>query len=239
VGVTGHDWQIAGRKIWNWGEKHLHVRDARVLADELLADASISQLVPAIRAMAPQRVAVVGHSFTMDLHWSSPSAFVPIVEAVFQRENPRVLFRLFQAGGLTSARALKRFYADVLAWKPAAVLFVLANRTDEDFDAQKTMVAGLTAAGARVFVFDDLLDTLGREPALLARQSDVARSAGASIVEVRRILDASPDRARFLCLDGIHMTEPYHRLMAKEWLALLVGARDASLRPATAGRRAR
>jgi hypothetical protein len=28
-----------------------------------------------------------------------------------------------------------------------------------------------------------------------------------------------------VCLDRIHMTEPWHRLMAKEWLELLVGAR--------------
>ena len=30
-------------------------------------------------------------------------------------------------------------------------------------------------------------------------------------------------------LDGIHMTEPYPRRMAKEWLKLLVGAREAAL----------
>jgi hypothetical protein len=30
-------------------------------------------------------------------------------------------------------------------------------------------------------------------------------------------------------LDGIHMTEPYHRRMAKKWLKLLVGAREAAL----------
>jgi len=37
-------------------------------------------------------------------------------------------------------------------------------------------------------------------------------------------LAASPNRGRFLCLDHIHMTEPYHRLMAKEWLKIIVGA---------------
>jgi hypothetical protein len=30
------EWQIAGRKIWNWGEKNLHIRDEKVLAAELL-----------------------------------------------------------------------------------------------------------------------------------------------------------------------------------------------------------
>ena len=50
-----------------------------------------------------------------------------------------------------------------------------------------------------------------------------------TVVEVGALIAAAPDRDRFLCLDGIHMTEPYHRLMAKEWLKLLVGAREPSL----------
>jgi hypothetical protein len=49
------------------------------------------------------------------------------------------------------------------------------------------------------------------------------------VIEVSRLLASAPDRDRFLCLDGIHMTEPYHRLMAKQWLEFLVGARGARL----------
>src|SRR5262249_31015003 len=75
VGTTAAEWQIAGRKVWNWGEKNQHIRDARVLADELLAEPDVAALRPRMRAMKPQRVAIIGHSFTMDLHWSSPSAF--------------------------------------------------------------------------------------------------------------------------------------------------------------------
>lgn len=223
-GLTAAEWQLAGRKIWNWGEKNLRVRDAHVLAGELRGEADVARLIPGMRAMPAQRVAVIGHSFTMDLHWSSPSAFAPIVEAMFQRENPAVAFRFFQGGGLTSSRALKRFHQDVLAWKPDTVLLVVANRTEEDFEALKTMIDGLKGAGARIFVFDDVLDPLDRPPEVMARQAAVARSSGAVVAEVRRLLEASPDRGRFLCLDGIHMTEPYHRLMAKQWLALLVGA---------------
>jgi len=56
-----------------------------------------------------------------------------------------------------------------------------------------------------------------------------ARESGMTVVEVSKVLAAAPDRGRFLCLDGIHMTEPYHRLMAKQWLGWLVGARPAHL----------
>ena len=99
VGLSAADWQIAGRKIWNWGEKNLHVRDAQVLADELLAEPDVRALEPKMKALPPQRIAVIGHSFTMDLHWASPSAFVPIVTAMFARENPGVQFRQFQGEG--------------------------------------------------------------------------------------------------------------------------------------------
>lgn len=56
-----------------------------------------------------------------------------------------------------------------------------------------------------------------------------------TVIEVSPLLAAAPDRAQFMCLDGIHMTEPYHRLMAKEWLKLLVGAREASLKATGSG----
>ena len=41
-----------------------------------------------------------------------------------------------------------------------------------------------------------------------------------TVIDVSPLLAAAPDRDRFVCLDGIHMTEPYHRLMAKEWLKI-------------------
>jgi len=229
VGTAAAEWQIAGRKIWNWGEKNLHIRDARVVGDELLAEPAVAALVPKMRGLAAQRIAVIGHSFTMDLHWSSPSAFVPIVTAMFARENRQVEFRQFQGGGLTSTRAYNRFLPDVVAWKPDRVLLVVLNRNDEDLENFARLGKALTAAGARVFSFDDLHDPDASDAARLAREWATGRASGITIVEVSRLLAAAPDRARFVCLDGIHMTEPWHRLMAREWLKLLVGARAPAL----------
>jgi hypothetical protein len=224
MGLSAADWQIAGRKIWNWGEKNLHVRDAQVLANELLAEPDVRALEPKMKALPPQRIAVIGHSFTMDLHWASPSAFVPIVTAMFARENRSVQFRQFQGGGLTSSRALKNFYADALAWRPNTVLLVLLNRTEEDLNDLRTMGLGFKAAGTRVIMFDDVHDPDSTDPQTRGKEAEVAREAGIEIAKVSPILAASPDRGRFLCLDHIHMTEPYHRLMAKEWLKVIVGA---------------
>jgi hypothetical protein len=165
----------------------------------------------------------------MDLHWSSPSAFVPIVTAMFAAENPKVEVRQFAGGGLTSSRARERFYAEALAWKPDTVLFVLLNRTDADLADMKAMAEGFRSAGARVVAFDDVHDPDAADPVKLRKETAAAREAGIDVVEVGRLLAASPERARFPCLDKIHMTEPYHRLMAREWLKLLVGARGPEL----------
>ena len=221
VGTSAAEWQIAGRKIWNWGEKNLHIRDERVLAAELLKEPEVKRLEPQLRAMKPQRIAVVGHSFTMGLHWSSPSSFVPIVIDVFRRENPSVEFKQYAAGGLTASRAQKRFYQDVLAWKPDKVLLVVMTRTDEDYDALKQMGRGLRAAGIKVYMFDEVHDPAAVTPGTVERARKAAEEAGIEIIKVASTLANAPERSKFICLDGIHMTEPYHRLMAKEWLKYL------------------
>ena len=235
VGTTAAEWQIAARKNWNWGEKNLGIRDDKVLARELLEEPDMKALVPRIQALPAQRIAVVGHSFTMQLHWSTPGSFVPVVTAIFARENPQVEFRQFQGGGLTSTRAVNRFYTDVLAWKPQQVLLVVINRTDEDLENFRRLGRGLAEAGAKVLTFDDVHDPKGTVNALRERELTVARETGMTVIEVSPLLAAAPDRERFICLDGIHMTEPYHRLMAKEWLKLLVGARDARLKATGSG----
>jgi hypothetical protein len=228
-GTAAAEWQIAGRKNWNWGEKNLGIRDDKVLAKELLEEPEVKALLPLVRAQPAQRIAVIGHSFTMQLHWSTPGAFVPIVTAIFARENPGVEFRQFEGGGLTSTRAIDRFYADVVAWKPQQVLLVVMNRRNEDIESFRRLGHGLADAGARVLTLDDVHDPAGTDEGLRARELAAARETGMTVIEVSPLLVAAPERGRFLCLDGMHMTEPYHRLMAKEWLKLLVGAREPAL----------
>jgi hypothetical protein len=221
------EWQIAGRKIWNWGEKNLHIRDERVVAADLLNERDVKVLRPRLRALPPQKIAVIGHSFTMGLHWSSPSSFVPIVIDIFRRENPKVEFKQFAGGGLTATRAQQRFYQSVLDWKPDKVLLVVMTRTDADYVALKELGVGFASAGIKTYMFDEIHDPESVKPDTVQRAVAAAHGGNIEVIEVGAILSSSPDRARFVCLDGIHMTEPYHRLMAKEWLKFLVGARGA------------
>jgi len=221
VGTSAAEWQIAGRKIWNWGEKNLHIRDERVLAAELLKETDVKSLQPRLRSLPAQRIAVVGHSFTMGLHWSSPSSFVPIVIDIFRQLNPKVEFKQFAAGGLTASRAQKRFYEDVLAWKPDKVLLVVMTRTDEDYAALRQMGQGFRSAGIKPYMFDEVHDPAAITAGNAERARKAADESGIEVIEVGQTLANSPERAKFVCLDGIHMTEPYHRLMAKEWLKYL------------------
>jgi hypothetical protein len=221
-------WQIAGRKVWNWGEKHLHIRDDKVLAAELLRERDVRAVVPRLRAVSAQKVAVVGHSFTMGQHWSSPSSFVPVVTDIFRRLNPKVEFKQFERGGLTASRARQRFYQGVLDWKPDKVLLVVMMRADEDYAALREMGEGFRAAGIEALMFDDIQDPESvSKPGTSERAIKVARGAGIKVIEVGALLAAAPDRGRFVSLDRVHMTEPYHRLMAKEWLKFLAGVRGS------------
>lgn len=220
-------WQIAGRKVWNWGEKHLHIRDAAVIAGEMLEEDDVKALVGVMKAMPPQKIAILGHSFTSDAHWASPSAFVPIVTAIFERENPSVRFRQWLAGGLNAARAYRNFYDEAVAWEPDRVLFVMVARNDQDVEATKKMVEGFTAAGAEVLAFDSVyLPDMVFGGSLI---SETYEKLPVTIIEAADVIANAPERGEFVCLDGLHMREPYHRLMAKEWLEFLVGARKARL----------
>lgn len=222
-------WQIAGRKIWNWGEKNLHVRDANTIAAELLNDPQVVSLVPAMKAMKPQKIAIIGDSYTMSIHWATPAPFSWIVTAMFARENPQIQFRQWSHGGLKFSRAYRGDYNQVLAWKPRMVLLAAEDHSPEDTTAMKSMIQGFRAAGIRVLMFDDVEEPdADLDPAHVRRVMLLARQYGAEIIPARAALDTSPLRGSFPAMDGIHKTAPYHRLMAVLWLKAILDSQSQS-----------
>ncbi len=218
--TTPFAWQICGRKIWNWGLKNLHIRDQFVMARELLTEPDIRVLIPRLKAAPYTKVAVIGHSFTMQSHWSTPGSFASVAGAVLAMTNPQIQYRQWAAGGLTASRALTSFYEEVLAWKPDIVLFAVAMRSDQDLADLRSMCLGLARTGAKVCAFDNLRDP--SEDAVRNQiGTTISKETGLIVIEVGQLLATAPDRSEFLCLDKIHMTEPYHRLMAREWLKFL------------------
>ena len=58
------------------------------------------------------------------------------------------------------------------------VLFVVINRTDEDFAALRETAKGFKAEGARVVMFDDVHDPDAADLALRKKESEIASQAG-------------------------------------------------------------
>jgi hypothetical protein len=214
-------WRIAGRKVWNWGEKHLGIRNAATVATELDAVPAVRTTLARLTQAMPTRVAVIGHSFTIGNHWASPGSFTTIAAALLERAHAPIQTRHYSAGGLRATRAWRRFGREALDWRPDVALLVVAVRDDDDVSALGSMIGALREAGARVLMFDELGDPTERDESMRARRLDKARAAGARIVPIANRLASAPDRAAFLSLDGIHMTEPYHRLVATAWLEAL------------------
>ena len=213
------------RKMWNWGHRYTGERNCRTVALELLQEPDVQTLLPRLRAMPAQRIAQIGHSFSMELHWQSPSSFVPFVREILATVNPGVEIRQWTAGGLSLSRpAAEQFYREALEWKPDRVLFVVNFNKDEDYVALERMTSGFRTAGVKeIAIFNHLRPT--RQSHQYEESEEkmqlVAQRTCLTIIGVRAQLDASPDVARFVALDGLHMAEPYHRLMAKIWLRFL------------------
>ena len=184
--------QMLFRKMWNWGHRYTGERDKYTLANELLAEPDMAALIPRDSGNAASRESrSIGHSFTMNVHWASPSAFVPIVFEMIRKHNPNVEMRQWEAGGLTATRAYNNFYQDVLAWKPNQVLLVVMSRNEEDYTRLEEMARGFAAAGTKVFMFDSLLDP-GDAPGRNERVDRIATRTGMTIIEVGRVIAGVP-----------------------------------------------
>ena len=219
--VDANAWRDAGRKVWNWGEKHLGIRDAAVVAREMATEPRVQAAVARLRGTRAARVAVVGHSFTMGNHWASPGSFTTIAAEILRQAGVPVETRHFSGGGLTASRAWRTFGPEVLAWRPGVALLVVAVRNEDDVTALAQLTRSLAEAGTRVIMFDEVRDPSERDERMRVRRIETARAAGAQIVPIAADLDRSPQQPEFLSLDGIHMKEPYHRLMAVAWLEAL------------------
>ncbi|MFT3771504.1 MAG: hypothetical protein QM820_39320 [Minicystis sp.] len=88
------------------------------------------------------------------------------------------------------------------------------------------MGTALHRAHIEAFMFDDLLiGDVPDSPEVARQVAAAARRGHIKVIAVRDQLASAPDRSQFLCLDHLHMKEPYHRLLAREYLRFLAGAR--------------
>ncbi|MEI6845525.1 MAG: hypothetical protein WCK36_00595 [Candidatus Firestonebacteria bacterium] len=208
-------------KLDSWGKKLTGERDKYVLARELVKEKNIKILLPFLRKLPPQKLAVIGHSFSMNGHWSSPSSFIPVSIEILKKINSGVKIVQWERGGMSAPVAEKLFYKKVLKWRPDTVLFVIISEGEKNKPALNRMCRGFNKAGIKVLIFDNLwpssFDFKNKR-----KDADFIKMK-LSLVPLKKALQASPAKKDYVSLDGIHMTESWHRVATAAWLKYLAG----------------
>ena len=213
-------WQVAGRKIEMWGEKLRGVRGPKHYAREILEWPEIKSLVPKLKGLPPMTVVVLGHSFSSYEHWSTHAPFNGVAEAALRLLGVEVKMPRIGEGGMTAATAREKCFDHALAMNPDAALFVIRLEGDGNREALADMARQLTERGVAAWCPDRLFPSgtypwPGDDPAKLR---EAVEGTGLVLIDVGEKLDSHPRRDEFLCLDRIHMTGIYHKVMAAELL---------------------
>ncbi|MCZ7649323.1 MAG: SGNH/GDSL hydrolase family protein [Planctomycetota bacterium] len=221
-------WQAALQKVELWLQKHAG-RDRYALAAELLREPGLAALKPALAARPARRVAVLGHSMTMSLHWTTHGSWIETACEVRRLLEPRFEYASFQAGGLTPARALREGLVErLLLWKPdeAYVLVFVGNASDRESLAE--IVARMKAQDIRFHLVDDVRPWAfeGRDDQQEAHrfQRELCAREGGVFLDFQRRHAQAPDWESWRPVGGdIHMYTPGHLFYARELLKFWAG----------------
>lgn len=226
--VSADIWHLVSRKIKNWSERFRGKVTAATYAKELLALPEIRDCAGAIRAMQPQKFCVLGHSFTMSMHWASQGSFTDIAYEILHYHNPGIEWVRVNRGGLTPTLARRDYLETVMRHHPDTTIMVTISRNEENRSDLAYCIQQLRNRGSSVITFDcPMVYPEIAEKEMIA--SAVAREAGASVVEVYPLFAKQPLFAEFAALDAVHTTPPYHKFMATELIRFIAGKRQAAL----------
>ncbi len=226
--VSPEAWHLVLRKIQNWSERFRGKVTAATYAQELLALPAIRDCAGPLRLLPPQKICVLGHSFTMSMHWCSQGSFTDIACEIIRHHNPRIEWVRVNRGGLTPTLARRDYLETVLQHHPDQTIMVTIARNAENRADLRYCIRKLLERGSKVIVFDCVMvypEIYATEKLAAAE----ARDAGATVVEVYPLLAAHPERESFPALDGVHTAPPYHKFMAQELVKFFAGRRQAAL----------
>ena len=213
-------WQITGMKLVHWIGKKAGTCDHRTIAVELMSQPAVQALVPGLKKLPPQRIAVVGHSYTMFVQWSTPAPFTWIAKGVLEKVNPGVSFLHLGGGSMQPGTAMRLYRDIVLEYKPAQVYFYLVVTTEQDVTDLALLVRTFANAGIACSAFTQ---RYAKDYQNVDCLKQVAALVPLRIVDVEGTLQSSFPNKDFISLDGIHPTELYHRLAAVELLKTIHG----------------
>lgn len=208
-------WQITGMKLVHWVGKKTGSCDHRTIAAEIMPQPDVQALLPELKKLPAQRIAVVGHSYTMMVQWSTPAPFTWIAKAVLEQVNPGVSFVHFGGGSMSPATASRLYRDIVLEYKPAQVYFYLVVISEQDVADLALLVRTFANAGIACSAFTQ---RYAKDYQNVDCLKQVAALVPLRIVDIEGTLQSSFPNKDFISLDGIHPIELYHRLAAVELL---------------------
>jgi len=234
--TDGEQWYAIMLKIENWVQKTSGQRDRTHLADELLREPEIEALVPKLKKLPPMRVAVVGHSMTMSLHWTTYGSWNDTACEIMKRLQPGFVNQGFHGGGMDASGAVRVHLTNLLAWKPTETWILVGVRTQLDIDALDKLVSSLRAIGSDVYIVDEVrpfikdpqefwnpIPELKTEKQLLAVQKAICAKYGGHVWEIVEKARQAPGMEKWEALDKIHMYTEGHlwycRELLKVWAA--------------------
>jgi hypothetical protein len=210
---------IIQKLVW-WAEKNTGRRDRHVLAREMLEHPEIKPLIPALKKLPPRRIAILGHSMTMSLHWSTFGSWCDVACETVKLLNPGLMYKGFQTGGLDGRRAVSLHLKDLLAWKPTETYILAANYGAEDEAAFEQVATELKRINGAFFIIDDNRPWLTLEPRVVAFNKRLCAQHGGTLLEFHALGQRAPGHELWPCLDEIHMLTDGHLFYARETLKL-------------------
>ncbi len=215
-------WRLSFTRVEMWGDKASGRRDHRVLARELAREPEIAALLPRLAALPERRVAFIGFSMMMSMHWSSHGSWNDIAGEVVRAVDPRFASAGFQQGGIRASAAIDRLLPPALAWKPTQAFLLMAANDQADEDAFVAMAERLGAQGCETWIVDDNRPWIDRDDGMgqILRRRAAARRAGVGMLPFYDLGRTARDWPSWECLDRIHMTTAGHVYYARALLRM-------------------
>ncbi|HYF51003.1 MAG TPA: SGNH/GDSL hydrolase family protein [Planctomycetota bacterium] len=208
------------RKLNVWIDKTCGRRDRYVLGKELLEDPEIKPLLPKLKQLSPRRVAFLGHSMMMSLHWTTFGSWCDLAGEVVKNVNPGFEYRDFQSGGLTATRAIKEHLTPLLEWRPHETYLLMFIGAPGEPEAYEQIMQKLRTINTKIYIVDDVRYWLEIPREVYDTFREMSRKYGATILDYAARGKSAPGHEKFEALDVIHMNTEGHIFYCKETLKM-------------------
>jgi hypothetical protein len=191
-------------------------KNPEILGKEMLEDPEIKPLSPIFKALPKKRVAICSHSASMSSHWSTSAGFIDIAMEAVKAVNTNFEYQGFHQGGMLATTAAGKFLKPMQDYKPTdTYLLVLPD----GMAGMQQLIAGMKAAGSRVFVFDPIKPWgTYYAPDVTEALRKLSQEHTITFIELMERGWGAPGSYKWTTSDTTHMTTAGHIFYAREFL---------------------